>query len=578
MTGNGSHAKVDYPPLADIREEFAELETSDEQIQYLIELGSELPELPSSYCTEEFRVMGCQSMVWIVPDWDGERLYFTATSDAPMVRGLVAILLSTYSGHTPKEIIDFPIEDLFTELGIKRFLSPLRSNGLYSMVKRIQQYAELKLTSSQRTEVVESRRAQDASNVEDFGPIAQSIATIRSDFPILSQVESNGVTVAYLDNAATSQRPIQVIDAMGRVYKEHYANVHRSGHQWATETTIQLEASRQAVRRYIGASSTDEIIFTSGTTAAVNLVAQAWGGAILTTGDEILLSEMEHHSNIVPWHQIASRTGAKIRWIPIRDDYELDLDQFATLLTRNTKIVAVTSTSNVLGTFNPIKSIAEQAHTVGAKVFVDAAQSVPHGPIDVTDWDADFVAFGGHKMLAATGVGVCYGKREHLESMPAWQGGGSMIKTCDLDGFMPADLPHKFEAGTPPIVEIISLKPAIEYLTRIGKQRLLEHERNLVQAAEEGMRRISGLRIFGPEFSKRSGIISFSIDGIHADEISKVLDCRGIAVRTGHHCAMPLHKRFGVSTTCRASFYLYNTLDEVARLIEAVEFAARTLR
>ncbi len=578
MTGNGSNAKVDYPSLVDIREEFAELESSDEQIQYLIELGSELPELPPAFCTEEFRVMGCQSMVWIVPEWDGERLYFTATSDAPMVRGLVAILLSTYSGHTPKEILDFPIEELFTELGIKRFLSPLRSNGLYSMVKRIQQYAELKLTSSQRAEVRENRRAQDAVTADDFGPIAARVEEIRADFPILGHTQSNGLTVAYLDNAASSQRPIQVIEAIDRVYKEHYANVHRSGHQWATETTIQLEASREAVRCYIGANSTDEIIFTSGTTASVNLVAQAWGGANLTAGDEILLSEMEHHSNIVPWQQIAARTGTKIRWIPIRDDFQLDMEHYAKLLTSKTKMVAITSTSNVLGTFNAIKSITEQAHAKGARVFVDAAQSIPHGPIDVADWDADFVAFGGHKMLAATGVGVCYGKQEHLESMPAWQGGGSMIKTCDLEGFMPADLPHKFEAGTPPIVEIISLKPAIEYLTRIGKQRLLEHERLLVQAAEKGMQQVPGLRIFGPPVEIRSGIISFSIDGIHADEISKVLDSKGIAVRTGHHCAMPLHKRLGVSTTCRASFYLYNTLDEVARLIEAVEFAARTFR
>jgi cysteine desulfurase/selenocysteine lyase len=551
--------------LEELIEEFQDLETPEERIQFLIELGQSLPEFPKEYCTEEFRVVGCQSMVWVVPQWDGATFQFQATSDAPMVRGLAAVLVSAYSGRTAQEVVDLPIEKIFDGLKLKSFLSPLRSNGLNSMIKQIREYAAGKLDKVEPASRVAFR---DRS---DFGPVSDRLIDIRSDFPVLDGPHSSGLPVAYLDNAASSQRPQVVIDAMNSVYQQHYANVHRSGHEWAGMTTEKIEASRLAVQHYINACSPDEIIFTSGTTASVNLVAQTWGRSNLKSGDEILLTEMEHHSNIVPWQQLCAELGCVIRWVPIRDDYTLDLEAFHRLLNEKTRIVACTAVSNVLGTINPVREICEASHRLNAVVLVDAAQSVPHGMLDVIEWDADFVVFSGHKMLASTGVGVCYGKRALLEEMPSWQGGGNMIKSVTFDGFTEAGLPHKFEAGTPAIVEIISLKSAIEYLTTIGSERILEHENLLADRAIEGLSSIPGIRIFSPPLAKKCGIVSFAIDGIHGEQIARLLDARGIAIRVGHHCAMPLHSKFGVSVTCRASFYIYNSIGEVDRLIAAVK-------
>jgi len=564
-----------YPSTEDLQDEFLDLDNSEDRIQFLIELGQSLPDFPSDYATEEFRVVGCQSMVWIVPNWDGERLSFAASSDAPMVRGLVAVLMSVYSGKTPTEISDYPIESFLEKLHLKSFLSPLRSNGLHSMIRRVKDYAMSKqIASGSYREPV---RVTSASLSVDLGKLSDRMDSIRADFPILASTNESGISIAYLDNAATSQRPKSVIDSMTDVFNQHYANVHRSGHEWASRTTERLEASRQAVRRFINASTSEEVLFTAGATASVNLVANSWGEANLGHGDEILLSEMEHHSNIIPWQQLCARKGCTIRWVPICPDFTLDELAFDRLLTNKTKLVAVTAVSNVLGTILPVERLVAKAHAVGAKVLVDAAQAVPHGSIDVQAWDADFVVFSGHKMLASSGVGVCYGKKALLESMPAWQGGGSMIKLVTFDGFSLADLPHKFEAGTPAIAEIISMKPAVEYLEAIGHMRLMEHERALVARAEEGLRAIQGVRIYSPALAFKSGVLSFSIDGIHGEEIAKVLDGRGIAIRVGHHCAMPLHSRLGVSVTCRASFYLYNTLDEVDRFVQSVEHAKRIL-
>jgi cysteine desulfurase/selenocysteine lyase len=366
-----------------------------------------------------------------------------------------------------------------------------------------------------------------------------------------------------------------VIDAMNAVYQQHYANVHRSGHEWAGMTTEKIEASRLAVQKYINAASPDEVIFTAGTTASVNLVAQTWGRSNLKAGDEILLTEMEHHSNIVPWQQLCNELGCVIRWVPVREDYTLDLESLQRLLNEKTRIVACTAISNVLGTINPVREICEAAHRNNAVVLVDAAQAVPHGMLDVIDWDADFVVFSGHKMLASTGIGVCYGKRSLLEQMPSWQGGGNMIKSVTFDGFSEAGLPHKFEAGTPAIVEIISMKSAIEYLSRIGAERILEHENLLADRAIEGLSSIPGMHIFSPPHAKKCGIVSFAIDGIHGEQIARLLDARGIAIRVGHHCAMPLHTKLGVPVTCRASFYVYNSIDEVDRLIASVKDAVQ---
>ena len=569
--------RITYPDLSDLQEELDDLDTSEDRIQFLIELGQSLPPFPEEYCTEEFRVVGCQSMVWIVPSWDGVAYHFTASSDAPMVRGLVAVLMSAYSSKTPAEIIEFPIEKVLDGMHLKSFLSPLRSNGLHSMIKRIRAYAESQLESSSEGHVPIVAQSNEAKIV-DLGPVLSRIDQVREDFPILNQTNQDGLSIAYLDNAASSQRPQSVIDAISQVFGEHYANVHRSGHEWAVRTTEGVEASREAVRRFINAAKTEEVIFTAGATASVNLIANAWGNANLGPGDEILLTEMEHHSNIVPWQQLCQRKGCKIRWVPIKADYTLDVDQFESMLSKRTKLVSFTAVSNVLGTINPVKQLVHLSHEVGAVVVVDAAQATPHGAINVRDWDADFVVFSGHKMLASTGVGVCYGKRAILEHMPEWQGGGSMIKSVTFDGFSLADLPHKFEAGTPAIAEIISMKPAIEYLESIGHHRLMEHERLLAGQAASGLQKIDGLRTFGPEMQSKCGIVSFAVDGIHGEEIARVLDGRGVAIRVGHHCAMPLHSRLGVSVTCRASFYLYNTPDEVTRLVESVEHAVRILR
>ncbi len=567
--------QIIYPDLSELQEELDDLDTSEDRIQFLIELGQSLPHFPEEFCTEEFRVMGCQSMVWIVPSWNGKVFHFSASSDAPMVRGLVAVLMSAYSGKTPDEILAFPIEQVLDGLHLRSFLSPLRSNGLHSMIKRIRLYAESVQESSSSNAVATGVASKTQFN--DLGPLQSRIETIRADFPILQQKNRDGLSIAYLDNAASSQRPQSVIDSISSVFSEHYANVHRSGHEWAVRTTEGVEASREAVRRFINAGKTEEVIFTAGATASVNLIAQAWGDANLGPEDEILLTEMEHHSNIVPWQQLCLRKGCKIRWVPFRSDYTLDVEQFERMLSPRTKLVSFTAVSNVFGTINPVKQLVQLAHGVGATVVVDAAQATPHGAINVRDWDADFVVFSGHKMLASTGVGVCYGKQSILESMPAWQGGGSMIKSVTFDGFSLADLPHKFEAGTPAIAEIISLKPAIEYLETIGHERLMEHERLLAGQATQGLLKIVGLRIFAPALERKSGVVSFAIDEIHGEEIARVLDGRGVAIRVGHHCAMPLHSRLGVSVTCRASFYLYNTPDEVNRLVESVTHAVKLL-
>ncbi len=567
--------QIIYPDLLELQEELDDLETSEDRIQFLIELGQSLPHFPEEYSTEEFRVMGCQSMVWIVPSWNGKLFHFSASSDAPMVRGLVAVLMSAYSGKTPGEILAFPIEQVLDGLHLRSFLSPLRSNGLHSMIKRIRLYAE-SVQEPSRSNAVATGVASDLK-FNDLGPLQSRIETIRADFPILQKKNRDGLAIAYLDNAASSQRPRSVIDSISSVFSEHYSNVHRSGHEWAVRTTEGVEASREAVRRFINATKTEEVIFTAGATASVNLIAQAWGDANLGPDDEILLTEMEHHSNIVPWQQLCQRKGCKIRWVPIRSDYTLDVEQFERMLSARTKLVSFTAVSNVLGTINPVKQLVQLAHRVGATVVVDAAQATPHGAINVRDWDADFVVFSGHKMLASTGVGVCYGKKSILESMPAWLGGGSMIKSVTFDGFSLADLPHKFEAGTPAIAEIISLKPAIAYLEAIGHERLMEHERLLAGQAMQGLLAIDGLRIFSPALELKSGVVSFSVDGIHGEEIARVLDGRGVAIRVGHHCAMPLHSRLGVSVTCRASFYLYNTPDEVDLLVESVAHAVKLL-
>ena len=399
------------------------------------------------------------------------------------------------------------------------------------------------------------------------------VAALRRDFPILETVLHGDQPLVYLDNAATTQRPRQVIDAVSDVYKHKYANVHRGIHWLSDQSTDLYEEAREKVRQFIGAEHREEIIFTHGTTEGINLVARSLGDAEFHEGDEILLTEMEHHSNIVPWQQLAARSGAVVRWLPITDDGRLRLEELPRLLTARTRIVAVAAVSNVLGTINPVEALIAGARSVGAKVVIDAAQSAPHQPLDVTKLGADFVAFSGHKMLGPTGVGVLYGRRDLLSAMPPFLGGGSMIRRVTLDGFEPADLPAKFEAGTPPIVSAIGLGAAIDYLNAIGLPAIHEHERRLTEYAHKLLADVPGLRFLGPEPEHKTGIVSFVIDGIHAHDVAQLLDRSGVAVRAGHHCTMPLHKRLGVNASTRASFYFYNTLAEVETLAQGLKDA-----
>lgn len=395
--------------------------------------------------------------------------------------------------------------------------------------------------------------------------------SLRADFPILTDDVLDGHPLVFLDNAASTQRPRQVIDLISRVYEHDYANVHRGIHTLSERSTEQYEEAREKVARFIGAAHPHEIVFTQGSTGSINLVARSWGEANLRPGDEILTTVMEHHSNLVPWQQVTAKTGTTLRHVPITGDGRLDMDAFAELLSERTKLVAVTSVSNTLGTVNPIAKIIAQAHAVGALVLVDAAQSVPHIATDVTAWDCDFLAFSGHKMLGPSGVGILYGKESLLDAMPPFLGGGSMINEVRLDGFTPAELPAKFEAGTPPIVPAIAMSAAIDYLSAVGLDAIHRHEQALVEYAYERLSQIEGLRILGPAPEFRSSLASFAFEKIHAHEFAQVLNDRfGVAVRAGHHCTQPLHKLLGLSASTRASFYLYNRPEDVDCLLEGI--------
>ena len=408
--------------------------------------------------------------------------------------------------------------------------------------------------------------AGNPPGIKPLDPLA-----LREDFPILSTLVHGDKPLVFLDNAASTQRPRQVIGALSQVYEQSYANVHRGIHWLSDQSTDLYEEARRKVQQFIGARHIDEVIFTHGATEGINLVARSWGDHHLKPGDEILLTEMEHHANIVPWQQLAERTGAVIRFLPITDEGELALDRLGEYLSERTKIFAVSAVSNVLGTINPIAELIRRAHDAGALVLVDAAQSVPHQATDVQALGADFLAFSGHKMLGPTGVGILYGRRELLEDMPPFLGGGSMIRRVRLDGFEPADLPAKFEAGTPPIVPAIGLGAAIDYLHDIGMDRIHAHEQLLCARAHAELEEVGGARLFGPPPEKKAGIMSFTFEGVHAHDVAQLLDRRGIAIRAGHHCAMPLHKRLGVNASSRASFYFYNTLAEVEHLGAALK-------
>jgi len=406
-------------------------------------------------------------------------------------------------------------------------------------------------------------------------PMVLNVEAVRSDFPIFRRTV-RGKRLIYLDSAATSQKPQCVIDAEREFYERYNANVHRGAYLIAEEATAAYESAREKVAKFINAPNKDCIVFTRGTTEAINLVAYSWGLANLREGDEILLTEMEHHSNIVPWQLIAERTGAKIKVVPITDDGLLDMDAFERLLTERVKIVAVTHVSNVLGTINPVHEICRKAHEVGAVVLVDGAQAAPHLPVDVQAIGCDFYALSGHKMCGPTGVGALYGRKELLEAMPPFLGGGEMIRTVTFERTTFNDVPYKFEAGTPPIAQAVGLGVAVDYLTKIGIERIRAHEVELVTYALERLREIDDITIYGaapPE--QRGGVIAFNIGNIHPHDLATFLDAHGICIRAGHHCAQPLMRRLNVAATARASFYLYNTPDEIDALVEALQQAMR---
>ena len=394
---------------------------------------------------------------------------------------------------------------------------------------------------------------------------------IRADFPILS-TQVYGKPLVYLDNAASAQKPRQVIDRLVHAYEHEYANVHRGLHYLANAATEAYEGAREKVRAFLNAESTDEIIFTRSATEAINIVAGSFGEIAIREGDEIVISIMEHHSNIVPWHFHRERKGAVIRWSPVDEDGNFLLEEFTKLLNENTKIVAITHMSNVLGTVTPIKEIIRIAHARGIPVMVDGSQGAVHLPVDVRDLDADFYVFTGHKVYGPTGIGVLYGKRKWLERMPPYAGGGEMIRDVTMDDVTYGAPPHRFEAGTPPIVQAIGLGAAIDYMSSIGRDAILAHENRLRDYAMERLGAMNSLRIIGRAKDK-GAIVAFEMKGAHAHDVATVIDRSGVAVRAGTHCAQPLLATYGVTSTCRASFAVYNTLEEVDRLAEALQKA-----
>ena len=419
------------------------------------------------------------------------------------------------------------------------------------------------------------RKNKDTALQDKESPMTFDPENIKRDFPILQRMIGKEKLV-YLDNAATTQKPRVVLNALNGYYENTNANVHRGLHTLAEEATSAFEKTRGKVARFIGGVKTEEVIYTSGTTEAINLVAYSWGRKNIKAGDRIVLSEMEHHANLVPWIVLAKETGAELEYVPITTGGRLDLANINHIITANTKLVAITHMSNVLGTINPVEEIIEIAHKKGAVVLVDGAQSAPHIPIDVKAMDADFFAFSAHKMLGPTGFGILYGKESILNEMEPFLYGGEMINNVEYHKASWNTLPWKFEAGTPNIAGAVGFSPAIDYLNALGMEAIRRHEMGLTSYALEKLAQLNHIRIFGPlAIDKRGGAISFSDDSIHPHDLATFLDTRGIAVRAGHHCAQPLMKKLGVAATARASFYIYNTKDDVDRLIDALTAARR---
>jgi len=407
------------------------------------------------------------------------------------------------------------------------------------------------------------------------GSSGRTAVDIRKDFPILSR-QVHGKPLVYLDSTASSQKPVAVIEAMSTYYETTHANVHRGVYEISEEATTRMEKARVKIARFINARQSKQVIFTRNTTESINLVAYSWGNTNIAAGDLIVLTELEHHSNLIPWQLLARRTGARLEFVPITDEGLLRLDIYEQLLQQQPKLVAFTHMSNVLGTINPAQQMIAQAHAAGATVLLDAAQSVPHLPVDVQSLDVDFLCFSGHKMLGPTGIGILYGKRELLEAMPPFMGGGEMIRKVGLRESTWNDLPWKFEAGTPAIAEAIGLGAAVDYLTELGMENVQRHEQEITAHAMEQLQAVPELTIYGPEAARRGGVVSFTLADIHAHDLASILDQEvGVAIRAGHHCAQPLLDRLGLVATARASFYVYTIPEDIDVLVQGLHKALR---
>ncbi len=570
---------------AEIFGEFEELDPRD-QSQYLLELGFDLPRFTPKQQRSEDLVQGCQSQVWLnakAGPGDDPVLTIQADSDAEIVRGLITILLASYSGRKASEIQQIAITEVFDRLKLRQYISPQRHNGLQGMVDKIReiagQYAGGHSTLNSATDpqpVVKSPTLQVVSTVTDRKPF--DAEQIRLQFPVLNQILDGGLRPVFLDSGASAQKPQVVINKEREVEEQYFANAYRGRYSFGARVDEELEASRQKVADLIGAATPQQVAFTPGCTATLNMVAFGWGMRHVQPGDEILITEMEHHANFVPWQQLALRTQANLKFIPLTADGQLDMAQLDSVLTTKTKLLAVTGMSNVLGTVNPIAELAGRAHAVGAIIVVDGAQSVPHMPVDVVADDIDFLVFSGHKVYGPTGVGILYGKPERLEEMDATVFGGHMISRVYKDRSEWAPAPAKFEAGTLPIVQAIALGTAVDWVQQYGLPAIHQHEQELLKEATEQLQQIPGMKIYGPDIAVKGAIISFRMNNVHPEDLAAMFDRKAVMTRHGHHCTMPLHDLLGVSATTRVSFAAYNTSDDVRLMVEAIQFARQTLR
>lgn len=559
---------MDQAELDELIDEFQDLDER-EACELLEELGRDLPEVPQSIYVDENLVPGCQSRVWLVTrltDGDRPAVNIQVDSDAFVVKGLAYVVLQMFGDKAPEEILETDYTAVFDRMGLGRLILPQRKNGLFSMVKRIRNFAAESNGETTHDDIVPGSLVKKAN-----AKPTRSIEDIALEFPILQQTLPNGRRPVFLDSGASAQKPKSVIEKQREVEEQYYANAYRGRYTFGERIDDEIESARQKVAALIGATRTDEIVFTSGTTMSINMVAMSWARKHVKPGDEVVITELEHHANFVPWQVVAEQCGAKLRIIPISDSGLIELDAVKSAINKNTAVVAVTTMSNVLGTITPLDEIISIAHEHDAVVVADAAQSIPHNEVDITKSDIDFLAFSGHKLYGPSGIGVLYGKHQLLKDMDPFLYGGHMIQRVGRDQSTWSDPPAKFEAGTIPIVPIIGLGAAVDFINSIGYEAIHKHEAKLLAAAHNRLSQISNLKIYGPDISQKGAIVSFTVDNVSTEDLAYRLNDQGICTRHGHHCAMVLHERLGVPGTTRASFGVYNTLEDVEALAKAIE-------